>query len=170
MKKFLSVLICILLVVPVFSQSATAISEILLKERASYMDMSYLVTAELGMNSTPFEAYTWCERFGSFPVNVTPDSPITVKMLSFFLMENYEINGGLMWSITHSPRYAWKELKSTGFWRIGFDPDRELSGRELVNAVSRFFESNPDAKLREPPAAEASHNFRELLLKDKEDK
>lgn len=169
MRKCIACLLCLFFVVPVFSQTASTISEILEKDAASYLDFSYLIVAEAGMDSTPFEAYTWCERFGTFPLSDTPDSPITAKTVSHFLMKNYELGGGLMWSATQSPRYAWKEMKANGFWRKSFDPDRQLSGRETVQAVSKFFDENPDVVLREPPAAAASHDNRALLLQDKEE-
>ena len=169
MRKCIAFLLCIVFVIPVFGQSASTITEILEKETASYLDFSYLIVAEAGMDSTPFEAFTWCERFGTFPLGDMPDSPITAKTVSYFLMKNYELGGGLMWSATQSPRYAWKELKAAGFWRKSFDPDRRLSGREAVQAVSKFFEENPGVVLREPPAAAASHDNRALLLQDKEE-
>ena len=167
MKKVCITLLFLTFLVPAFSQSAEAVSGILSKETASYMDFSYMIASQLGLECTPFEAYAWCERFGTFPLEDRANSPITVKNASHFLMVNYGLTGGIMWSATHSPRYAWKELKYRRFWPAGTDPDNELSGMEMVQAVSRFFETYPEASLSVPPAVEAEHRYRELLLSDK---
>ena len=45
-------MLCLFFVVPVFSQTASTISEILEKDAASYLDFSYLIVAEAGMDST----------------------------------------------------------------------------------------------------------------------
>ncbi len=169
MKKLCIATLFLIFLVPAFSQSAAAISDILGKETASYMDFSYMIASQLGLECTPFEAYAWCERFGTFPLEDKANSPITVKNASHFFMVNYGLSGGLMWSATHSPRYAWKELKYRKFWPSGTDPDNELSGAEMIQAVSRFFENYPNAALSVPPAVEADHAYRELLLSGKEE-
>jgi hypothetical protein len=74
-----------------------------------------------------------------------------------------------MWSASHSPRYAWKDLKANGFWKKNLDPDTVLSGRDLVVAVSKFFTQYPDAKLRNPPSIEASDELRAALLGTREE-
>lgn len=154
-KKFIVCFLCIAFIMPAFTQSAATVTEILDKPTANYRDFSYLIVAEAGMESSPDEAYSRCEQFDTFPSSDTPDSPITAKTVSYFLMKNYKVPGGLMWTAVQSPRYAWKEMKASGFWLRGFDPDRELSGREVVQAVSKFFEENPKAVLRKMPAAPA---------------
>ena len=169
MKKLCILVLLAIILAPSYSQSAEVISEVLEKETASYMDFSYLIASQLGLECTPFEAYAWCERFGTFPVADKANSPITVKSASQFFMVNYGLPGGLMWSATHSPRYAWRELKHRKFWASGTDPDNELSGEEVVQAVSRFFETYPDAALNVPPEAEADHKYRAMLLSDKEE-
>ena len=170
MKKTFALLAAGLLVAATLgAQTAESISEILAKESATYLDFSYLIASELGMEATPFEAYTWCERFGTYPAAHRPNTPIPVKSVSHFFMANYGLKGGLMWSATNSPRYAWKELKSEGFWPQGTDPDQEMSGKELLRAVSSFFNTWPDAKLREPDTAAADQENRKKLLSTMEE-
>lgn len=167
MKKIALIVVLTLALTPVFSQSAAFIGEIIAKENATYMDFSYLIASELGMECTPFEAYTWCETFGSFPLSDRAHTPITVKNISYFLMLNYGLEGGLLWSATQSPRYAWRELKAQKFWPAATDPGNTLSGRDMVRAVSNFFNTYPNAKLRDPSAKEADHRYRALLLSEK---
>jgi hypothetical protein len=120
------------------------------------------------MECSPFEAYSYCDRFGNFKFEKSPNTPVTVKDISFFLMSNFGIKGGMMWSAFHSPRYAWKELRANGFWKTGTDPDSTLSGRDLVKAISKFVQVYPDAMLKNPPAKEASDKYLKALLADEE--
>lgn len=168
MKKFLLCCLTALLLAPVFCQDADLISGMLKTEKATYMDFAYLVATEIGMECTPFEAYAYCDRFGSFRFDADASTPITVETASHFLMNNYGIKGGLMWAALHSPRYAWKELKATGFWKTGIDPDSVLSGRDLIRAFSKFFLTYPDAQLRNPPDQEASNQYLKALLAEEE--
>lgn len=157
------------LAIPFFSQEAAQITRILAKDTADYMDFSYLISSQLGMECSPFEAYVWCDRFGTFAFNRNAGTPLTAKVLSHFLMNNYGLKGGIMWSLSRSRHYAFRELKARGLWTAGVDPDSIISGRDLIRAVNHFFTLNPDAQLREPPAGEAPARFRNALLADKEE-
>jgi len=169
MKKVVLSCFLILLLVPLFAQDADIVTRILAKKTVTCIDFSYLVASELGMECTPFEAYTYCDRFGCFPFKASADKPVTVRMVSLFLMKNYGLNGGVLWSATHNSRYAWKELKASGFWKTGIDPNQKLSGRDMVRAISKFFMTYPDARLRNPPTPEAPTELRNALLADKEE-
>ena len=158
-----------MLLAPIFAQDAGMLTDILGRKTATLMDFSYLVVSELGMSCSPFE--------GLPPIAIASDrsrsrrlriKPVTAKDVSFFLMYNYGQKGGIMWKATRSPRYAWKEMKASGFWKTGTDPDSTLSGRDLVRYVSKFFSTKPDAKLANPPTGEASEKYRDALLANKE--
>ena len=164
MKKLALTALMAFLLGSAFCQEARVITDILSRERATNTDFSYLIASQTGMECTPFEAWAWCDRFGSFPLDSNASTPITVKTVSHFLMNNYGIKGGLLWSAFHSPRYAWKELKASGFWKSGTDPDTVLSGRDLVRCVSKFFQEHPDALPRNPPTQEASEHYMKALL------
>lgn len=170
MKKFAVMCLSLLTAaLPLAAQDAAALSEILEKREATVTDLSYLAASQLGMECTPFEAYAYCDRFGTFPLDSTAELPVTVRLVSYFLMKNYGLKGGLMWTATGNPRYAWKELKAQGFWKPGTDPDNILSGRDLVRAISKFSDLWPDAMLLNPPVGEASNEYREAILAAKED-
>jgi len=168
MKKLMLCGLLALLIAPAFAQDASAISDILAKPTATCMDFSYLIASELGMECSPFEAYSYCDRFGNFAFTESPNAPVTVKDISYFLMSNFGIKGGMMWSTFHNSRYAWKELKESGFWKTGTDPDSTLSGRDLVRAISKFVQVYPEAMLKNPPAKEASDKYLKALLADEE--
>lgn len=131
---------------PLFSQDAKIITEILEKKEATYMDFSYLIASEMELGISPFEAYTWCDRSEVFGFTKKPSEPLTAKTFSYFVMKNYGLKGGIMWTIFKTPRYAWKELKNNGFWKPGVASSKILSGRDLVVYTSKFFTEYPEAQ------------------------
>jgi hypothetical protein len=156
------------MLLPVAAQSASELSVILGKKESNTVDFSYLIASSSGLECTPFEAYAWCDRFNTFPLTDTMNTPATPKRISYFLMTNYQLKGGIMWSLTGNARYAYKELKNRGFWNQGTDPDSVLSGRDLVRAVRQFFTDYPDALPRRPDAPKPNPRYLEALLADKE--
>ncbi len=168
MKKLIIAAFAALLALPACAQSATEISRILEKNATNAIDFSYLVASSAGLDCTPFEAYAWCDRFNTFPLTATMNSPATPKAVSHFLMANYQLTGGIMWSLTGNARYAYKELKSRGFWKQGTDPDTVLSGRDLVRAVRQFYLDYPDALPRRPEAPAPERRWIDALLSTKE--
>ena len=147
MKRLILATIAALIAIPVLSQEAEEITRILKKTTADRADFSYLVASGADFDGTPEEAYAWCARFGTFPADGVPSAPATAKIISHFFMTNYGLKGGFMWSLTGNARYAYKELKYSGFWKPGTDPDAVFSGRDLVRAVRDFYVRYPDARL-----------------------
>lgn len=160
---------CFLLIlgIGISAQDADMVGEILSQKTASVMDFSYLVASATGMDCNPFEAYTYCDRFGSFNFVKAANDPVTVQVVSHFFMNNYGLKGGFEWDLTHSRRSAWKNLKSLGFWESGIDPEGRISGRDLIMDVNRFFSWYPGIQLRKIPAKEASKGYYTLLLNKK---
>ncbi len=153
----------------VFSQDAAAITELLQKPVADLKDFSYMVASSAGRSGTPFEAYTFCDRYNVFPMTAAADTPITVKMISQFYMKAYQLNGGILWSIFKSPRYAFRELKHKGLWSGYLDPDTRLSGRELLRIAGKFANLFPEAVLSDPLSPkESAENYNALLASAKE--
>ena len=150
MKRYALLFLCMLCLLPMFSQSAAVISDILEKQEATYGDFSYFIAAREGKVAPPAEGFTWGKQFEAFPGEASSEDSVSVKTVSFFLMNSYELPGGLMWSATQKPRYAWRELKANGFWKTGTDPDHILGGQELVQAMNRFAEMFPEAEIRDP--------------------
>jgi hypothetical protein len=168
MKKLAIAVLMACLLAPAFCQEARVMTDILAREKATNTDFAYLIASQTGMTCTPFEAWSWCDRFGSFQFDSTASTPVTVYTVSHFLMSNYGIKGGLLWSAFHNQRYAWKELSASGFWKAGTDPDTVLSGRDLVRAVAKFFQEHPDALPRNPATQEASGQYLKALLAQEE--
>ncbi len=164
MKKIILTCVILLMLLPAFSQDAGEVSRILEKNTATYIDFAYLVASQTGMECSPFEAWTFCDRFGTFDFDTPGNRPASAKSISYFLMLNYGQEGGILWTTFRNSRYAWKELKAAGFWDAGTDPDSHISGRELVQTMNRFFSLRPEAQLRNPPPGEVDAGRKNALL------
>lgn len=149
------------------AQSAENITLILEKEETTIMDFAYLVASEAGVVSSPFEAWSYCDFLGAFPEKSTAGDPVTPQIVSMFIMTAYGLDGGIMWSYTGKSRYAWKEMKSLGFWPAGTDPDSRISGRDLIRLMTSFYETWPEAQMYTPKIREADPVFRTYLLEGK---
>jgi len=170
MKKIIVLTVLLSLATPLLvAQEAAVISDILKNQIADLKDFSYMIASSEGRLGTPFEAYTFCDRFGTFPFRSAADLPLRAKTVSYFLMKNYEIGGGIFWTIFKSPRYAFRELKYRGLWTNIRNPNYILSGRDLIRVLSRFHVLFPDAVLRDLPSIkETADNFNALIGSEKE--
>lgn len=170
MKKIILIPVLLtMLTTLLVAQDAAVITEILNKPVTDLKDFSYMIASSEGRSGTPFEAYTFCDRYGSFPYRSAADLPLKAKTVSVFLMKHYEIKGGIFWTIFKSPRYAFRELKHTGLWINNRDPDYILSGRDVIRVLGRFYELYPEVVLQDPPGAkETAAYFNALLGSEKE--
>lgn len=151
MKKIIVGIVILFATTFIFSQDAAIFDTILNKNKADYMDFAYFVASEAGIEGSIFELYVWCDQFQVFPFNKSPDSLITPKQFSYFMMDLYSVNGGVMWTIFRNQRYAWKELKANNFWDKKTNPDKPMSGRELTQAISKFYARHTDITVKQSP-------------------
>lgn len=56
--------------------------------------------------------------------------------LSLLIMISFDINGGVMYCITKSPRYAAREIKSLGGIIENASPYKVVSGQEVISLLS----------------------------------
>jgi len=146
MKRLLLAVIAAFIAIPAITQEAEEITRILKKTTATCADFSYLVASGAGFTGTPEETYSRCARFDTFPSDRDPNAPATAKIISHFFMKAHGLKGGFMWSLTGNARYAYKELKYSGFWKQGTDPDTVISGRDLVRTVRDFYARYSEAR------------------------
>lgn len=152
MKKILVSMIALCAITIAYAQDASILDTILNKDKADYMDFAFFVASEAGIEGTMFELYVWCDQFQAFPFKKSPDSFITPKQFSYFMMKLYSLPGGVMWSTLKNQRYAWKELKATNFWDKKTNPNKSMSGRELTRAISKFYTQYDDIVIKQKSA------------------
>ena len=64
--------------------------------------------------------------------NSSPDDPITMGKLSLLMMKAFNMKGGMMYSITKAPRYAYRTMVSRNFIQGASDPAMTVSGERFL--------------------------------------
>ena len=95
--------------VSLYSQSADSVTKILESQQVNYAQVSYFVAVHLellpdGANEQQAMNVLTLANISDIPEN--PYKPLTYKKFSQMCMNAWIKKGGLMYSITKSPRYA----------------------------------------------------------------
>jgi len=81
--------------------------------------------------------------YGSFR---NADAPISLAELAGLCMKVWKIEGGLMYSLFKSNRYAFREFQSKGYLSFSDDPMAHVSGYRALNLIYKCldFETGPE--------------------------
>lgn len=118
-----------------FAQSAAKLSEYLDTEKLTNAQAAYLAACykgyieEDGDDQTAFDALS---KDGLFSRTDSPESFITLESASLLYLKSTGAKGGLLYTITKSKRYAFKELKIKGILPESADPSMAVSGRDAI--------------------------------------
>ena len=116
------------------AQSAGKISTLLKTEAVTYGQAAYFAAVyQSGDESLDEErAFSQQVEQGLLPAKSRADAPISLKELSRLYMQATGMKGGLFYSLFHSPRYAFRELKAQGIIPEKADPSQKVSGRDSL--------------------------------------
>ncbi len=98
---------------------------------------AYGLVEEAAVSSDSRGAEALRERFGRKARGEAAEEPVSLGTFSFMLMEAFSIQGGIMYSLIPSGRYASRELAFLGYIREDSGAYRRLSGREALGIVGR---------------------------------
>ena len=131
------------LAAPAFSQSAAEIEELLSREALTYEEAAWFVlrVAEVPGISGPAQAFSFAAERQWLPSKAAPGGRARLDGLSLLVMQSFGFKGGLMYTLTKSSRYAYRELLYQGIIRGRTDPGMDVSGDLLLfmagNVLSR---------------------------------
>lgn len=126
-----------------FSQSNTVIDEMLDKEKAGFGRTSYMVFTAAGLlgdNATLEESLKYLDKLKWNMKNKESGEYITLGEYSYMLMKSFNLSGGIMYQIFPGPRYASRELFYLKFIDENRDPNRYVSGEEVIRILGRLLE------------------------------
>jgi hypothetical protein len=83
------------------------------------------------------EAFRMARRWGWLPRGARMEDPIPFRDLSLLIMEAFRLRGGLMYSLFHNSRYAYRELIYHQIIQGRADPVRPVSGERLLRVLGR---------------------------------
>ena len=66
-----------------------------------------------------------------------PDDAITMQEAAFLMMNVFELKGGIMYSILHNPRYAYREMIYKKLIHGQTNANMKLSGRRFLQILGK---------------------------------
>ena len=143
-KSYLfSVLIFVLLGCAVYSQSNELMDELLRQEQALFGQTCYLILAAGGVvaeTTSVVDCIATIQNKGWGFRRKQVEDPVTIGELSYLIMRALEVNGGIMYALFPSPRYAFRELTFRGIVEEAAGPFRIVSGDEVVSTLGSVME------------------------------
>jgi hypothetical protein len=132
---FLSV-VFLALTAPVFAQTAAEIETLLSTEALTYEQATFFV---LRAADTPVSsaAYNYAAERKWLSAKTAAESNAALNEVSLLIMGAFDMKGGIMYSLTKSPHYAYRELVHQGIIQGRADPSLTVSGELLLFMVGK---------------------------------
>lgn len=139
-RTLLIVLTACFLTAVSFGQSAKIIDDILETDESTFGQASYLILNALGGGeAADFKtALTELQARNIIDASVDSEDTLSFKQYAFLLMKAFEIKGGMMYRIYPCQRYAYRDLRYLSVFQGKTEPDRKVSGLELLQVMGRI--------------------------------
>ena len=141
LEKALLILLC-LLVKPVFAQPAgdemealRNISAVTVAQAAHFI----LEAAGVLVTKNSGDAFDFVRQQKWLPGRAAPDDSVRLDHTALLLMRSFKMQGGIMYSIFKSPRYAYRELVYLNVIQGQTTPAMNVSGGQMLFLVNRLF-------------------------------
>ena len=145
MKRFFYC--CFFMVLTVFlnAQTAERLEGMLNTKSMSYGEAAQFILEAAdaaarfgsGVVSSPAEAFRFAAGENWLPANATSNAPATLEGVSLLTMKSFGMKGGVLYSISKHPHYAYRELEYKGVIQGKVDPGMAVSGDYLLLMMSR---------------------------------
>jgi outer membrane protein OmpA-like peptidoglycan-associated protein len=148
---FVPALLCCLfsasLSAPLWAQTAQRVENVLEKQTISWSESAVFVleAADLEIFLDLDEAFTYAWGKKWLPKNAKPGEPARYGGLSLLLMRAFDIKGGLFYTMTKSPHYAYRELLARDLIQGRTDPGMRISGPDFLFTLGRILSLIEDA-------------------------
>jgi len=137
------VVIFVIAAAGVSGQSMQIIDDLLATENAEFGDSVYMIAIGSGLaddSATVSEAVELINKKGWNVSNKTAEHAITLGELSFVIMQALDVEGGIMYGLLPSPRYAVRELNYLGLIDGEAHPGNPVSGSDVIKILSGALE------------------------------
>jgi hypothetical protein len=142
-KKTALLFLLIPLSAQVFAQTAVRLEALLNTPALTWSAAAAFVLEAAGSLDTAGsmsggDAFQFASERKWLPKNAAPEDTARLNGIALLLMRSFELKGGIFYSLTKSPRHAYRELAYKGFIRGDTDPGMTVSGRQLLLIISRI--------------------------------
>jgi len=144
--KILLPILCLLCVTPTLLLAQTTAMEIetlLATETLSWAQASRFVL-EASDPATAFDdpiaAFNFAVELNWLPRNVGPNDKVRLDGISLLLMQSFGLQGGIFFTLTGSPHFAYRELEHMGILHGRISPRQIVSGETLLYLTGRVLD------------------------------
>jgi len=134
-----SIVFLILLSAPIFAQTAAEIETLLATDAVSYDQAASFVLRAADVETTG-PAFDYAAEQKWLSGKASSGGSATLDEVSLLIMGAFGIKGGIMYSATKSPHYAYRELVYQGIIQGRADPGLAVSGDLLLFMVNRVLD------------------------------
>jgi len=85
----------------------------------------------------PEEVFSYAQENSLLPKDAEAGQEVTLKGLSYMVMQAFGIRGGLFYTITKSQHHAYRELVQRGIIQGRADPLMYVDGDQLLFTINR---------------------------------
>jgi len=145
-KKSKGFILCLVLLLAIpfaaFSQNAQEIDHLLSLNEVNYGQAAWLLlnTADVPGITEPSQAFDYVRERNWLPANAGRDDNARLDNVSLLIMKVWQLNGGIMYWLTQSPRYAYRELIYLDIIQGRVNPHMIVSGQMLLFLANRLLE------------------------------
>lgn len=144
MKKLL-VVISVFMAFPLMSQQSHVIDDVISQRSIDLQNATYLALTAgdiVDESIEPSEALEVLQVLKWSIKKSESNRVLTLGESTVLLMNSLNIKGGIMYSLTKQPRYAYKEMVFRGLLKPEEDLKRTISGVEFLTILSALMEEN----------------------------
>lgn len=148
LKKIFLLMLCFGLVQVFLGAQTTAdeMETLLASSAVSYAQASRftLEAADVMVTADPAEAFRYASEQKWLPKKAAPGDTARLDAISLLIMRSFGIKGGLLYSISKSPHFAYRELVYRDIIQGRTDPAMNCSGETLLFIISRLLPQEPE--------------------------
>ena len=124
----------VFLSIPLAAQTAQEVEGLLNESSVTWAAAARFIleASDTAVFSSSAEAFRFAAERNWLPRRALPDSPARLNGLSLLMLKSFDIEGGLMYSLTGSRHFAFRELKYLGIIPGSADPFNFVSGEDLL--------------------------------------
>jgi len=139
MKKFFAVLFFGMLCFPLFAQTAAELEELLKLKAVNYGQAArFVLEAANAAKLKDHTAFSFAAERSWLPKKVQAQDTARLDGISLLLMRSFNAKGGLLYSITKNPHFAYNELIYKNVIQGTSDPSMTVSGEQLLFMINRL--------------------------------
>jgi hypothetical protein len=139
--KFFTVLLLFFICTGLSAQStAQEMENLLAANEITYAQAArfILAAADVFVTTNQEEAFWYAAVRNWLPLNVSPNDTARLDAISLLLMRSFNIEGGIMFSITKNAHHAYRELIYRDIIQGNADPFMRISGEQLLFYTGRI--------------------------------